>query len=128
MVRAGQKDKANRSSPKVSALGKDNPLLRGWYAARLARFDLPAALAIAKELSIGDRDSATRIYANIAFRLAPENPAEAERVLRMVPQIPGRGWLHPRSPGRWPQPIRPEHAGWLTSLSFFTTNRRITCR
>jgi hypothetical protein len=72
-----------------------NPEARGMYAARLARYDLPAALAIAKELPEGARNSKARAYWNIVLRLADENPAEAQRVLRMIPQKPGSSWLPP---------------------------------
>ena len=77
-------------------LAKDIPLYRGRYAARLARVDLPAALAIAKELPVADRNYVYGAYWNISLRLAAENPAEAERVLRMVPHEAARGyWLPP---------------------------------
>ncbi len=52
-------------------------------------------MTIARELPIRDRNFANRVYWNIALRLAAENPAEAERVLRLVPQTPGRRWLSP---------------------------------
>jgi len=76
-----------------SVLVKPDPSagIRGRFAARLARFDLPAALAIAKERT----DFGPEIYWNIALRVAAENPAEAERVLRLVPQEPGKRWLPP---------------------------------
>jgi len=91
----GEKDKAKALFAASVRLGKDVPLLRGRFAARLAHVDLPAALAIAKEISLAQRNSATTVYWNIALRLARDNPAEAERVLRMVPQTPGRLWLLP---------------------------------
>ena len=70
---------------------------RGGFAARLARVDLPAALAIAKDFD-GTR-SQGRIFGGIAFRLIDQNPAEAERVwnqtkgkTRLVPQDPTLCW------------------------------------
>ena len=58
---------------------------RGWFAARLARVDLPAALAIAKDFD-GDREQG-RILAGIAFRLIDQNPAEAERVWNQMKRL-----------------------------------------
>jgi hypothetical protein len=52
--------------------------MRGAFAARLARIDLPAALAIAKEFD-GSRDQGS-ILGGIAYRLIDQNPAEAERL------------------------------------------------
>ena len=49
----------------------------------------PAALAIAKEFPASGRNSATGVLWNIALRLAADNPAEAERVMRQVPQAAG---------------------------------------
>jgi len=71
---------------------------RGSFAARLARVDLPSALAIAKEFPARGIDAARTsrgILGNIAFHLAADNPAEAERVLRQIPQETGRDWLPP---------------------------------
>ena len=51
---------------------------RGLFAARLARVDLPAALAIVKDFD-GERDQG-RILGGIALRLIERNPAEAERI------------------------------------------------
>jgi hypothetical protein len=50
---------------------------RGFFAAALAPFDLPAALEIGGEVAEGDRD---RIKGLIATRLAAVNPAESERL------------------------------------------------
>ena len=68
--------------------------LRGAFAGRLAHVNLPSALAIAKEFPT-DRStySASWVLWNIAFHLAADNPAEAERVLRQIPQETGRYWL-----------------------------------
>jgi len=76
-------------------LGTGNPLQRGLFAARLARVDLPAALAIAKEFPASGHYSASSVLRNIALHLAADNPAEAERVMRLLPQKPGPYWLPP---------------------------------
>ncbi len=64
---------------------------RRFFAARLARVDLPAALSIARDFPDSGRDpfAKERILRNIAFRLAAENPAEAEPHLAANP--PGKG-------------------------------------
>ena len=51
---------------------------RALFAARLARVDLPAALQIAKDFA-GDRDE-SHVLGNIAFHIAVDNPADAERL------------------------------------------------
>ncbi|MFI5459024.1 MAG: hypothetical protein ACHRXM_26645 [Isosphaerales bacterium] len=66
---------------------------RGRFAGRLARVDLPAALAIAKDFN-GDRGQG-RILGGMAFRLVEQNPAEAERVWG---QTKGMGRLMPMDP------------------------------
>ncbi len=48
----GEKDKAKALFAESVRLGKENRVFRGAFAARLARVDLPAALAIATELSL----------------------------------------------------------------------------
>jgi hypothetical protein len=72
-----------------TALGKGSPA-RELLAARLARVDLPSALAIAKEFP-----SAAGILANIAFHLAADDPAEAEHVLSLMSPLTGWGRLPP---------------------------------
>jgi hypothetical protein len=74
------------------AINKKNPW-RGDFAARLARVNLPAALAIAKDYPAAGQDSQSPILGNIALHLARDNPAEAERILRQRPQETGREWL-----------------------------------
>ena len=69
--------------------------LRDRFAARLARVDLPSALAIVKDFSTSGATLQNSVLRNIAFHLAAENPAEAEKVLRQVPQQHGREWLPP---------------------------------
>ncbi len=90
----GEKEKAKALATESTRLKNQSPT-HGFLAARLARFDLPAALAILQKHSGVDGNSATRFYWMIAKRLAAENPAEAERLLRMVPQTPGQLWLSP---------------------------------
>ncbi len=53
----GEKDKAKALFAESVRLRPDTPLRRGLFAARLAHVDLPAALAIAKELPVSDRNS-----------------------------------------------------------------------
>ena len=62
---------------------------RGLFAARLARVDLPAALQIAREFA-GDRQE-SHVLGNIAFHLAVENPAEAERLWSQTGRMSRRG-------------------------------------
>ncbi|HKI20782.1 MAG TPA: sigma factor-like helix-turn-helix DNA-binding protein, partial [Isosphaeraceae bacterium] len=69
--------------------------LRGRFAARLARVDLPSALAIAKQFPASGRESTSWVLRNIAFHLAADNPAEAERVLRQIPPETVRDWFPP---------------------------------
>ena len=59
---------------------------RGWFAARLARVDLSAALAIAKDFD-GDRSQA-RVLGSIVLRLVDQNPAEAERIWAQTGKMP----------------------------------------
>jgi hypothetical protein len=68
---------------------KTNPV-RGRFAARLARVDLPSALAIANEFPAGGDFSSTWVRWNIAVGLAADDPAEAERVLRGIRQTTER--------------------------------------
>ncbi len=51
---------------------------RGWFAARLARVDLPAALTIARDFD-GDQ-SQSQVLGSMALRLVDHSPAEAERL------------------------------------------------
>ena len=101
MVRAGGKGKGQDALRRGTRLAnqvanKTEHVPRGRFAARLARVDLPSALAIAKEFPASRATIPQRwVLWNIAFRLAADNPAEAERVLRQVPQETGRDWLPP---------------------------------
>ncbi len=69
---------------------------RGLFAVRLARVDLPAALAIAKDFPARSDVGRDAILHNTAFRLAGVNPAEAQRLLSQIPKVKGRSWLPPR--------------------------------
>ncbi len=92
----GEKDKARTLFAASVRLRKDALGFRArLFPARLARVDLPAALAIAKELPARDRNDINQFYWNIALRLAGEKPVDSDRVLRLVPQTPGRLWLPP---------------------------------
>ena len=66
---------------------------RGSFAARLARVDLPSALAIARKFPAGLPYSVGWVLRNLAFRLAADDPAEAERVLRQIQPVMGEDWL-----------------------------------
>jgi len=77
-----------------TATRKGTPV-RAILAVPLARVDLPSALAIAKEFPATGIDSEASLLANIAFHLAAENPAQAERVLSLMPQDAGRDRFPP---------------------------------
>ena len=47
------------------------------------------------DLAASIRADANKILWNVAIGLAAENPAEAERVLRLVPTEKGQSWLPP---------------------------------
>jgi Carboxypeptidase regulatory-like domain len=66
---------------------KSSPI-RGLFAIRLARVDLPAALAIVNDQT--DKERADGYLGNIAARLAVDNPAEAERILDRIDNSLGR--------------------------------------
>jgi len=91
----GEKEKAKSLFAESVRLGKDNTVRRGLFAARLARVDLPAALAIAEEFPASGHYTASWVLRNIALHLAADNPADAERVMRLSPQKPGPYWLPP---------------------------------
>jgi hypothetical protein len=55
---------------------------RGFFAAALARFDLPAAMALVND--IRDRRNKERVFGLMAIQLASTNPAEAERLWNEV--------------------------------------------
>jgi hypothetical protein len=87
----GERDKAKGLLAEARRMKPDPiPYIRGRFAARLSRVDLPAELGIAKELPGLAARAEVALYENIAFRLAAENPVEAERVLRMAPPARGR--------------------------------------
>ena len=66
---------------------------RSRFAARLARIDLPAALAIANDFATDRRQG--NVLLNIAFGVAAENPAEAERIWSMTRPMSRQGALDP---------------------------------
>ncbi len=90
--------------------------VRGKFAARLARVDLPSALAIANEFPATGRFSATSVLVNIACHLAADNPAEAERILREIPRATEGYWLPPEIAWRMAT-VDPARAGRLTNES-----------
>ncbi len=63
------------------------------FAVRLARVDLPAALAIATDFK-GHRQESS-LLADIACRLAAENPAEAERIWSLTRSMRRMGNIDP---------------------------------
>ena len=112
MVRIGRgkqgEDTLRRRASDCRQLTEKTEFKRGLFAARLARVDLPAALAIAKDFD-GER-SQGRICGDIALRLIDHNPAEAERMWnqtkgkgRRMPQDPTLAWkmstVDPSRPG-----------------------------
>jgi hypothetical protein len=62
---------------------------RGAFAEELSVLDLPAALALIKELK--DNSEFDRHHGNIAHELANRNPAEAQRVLGMIKPVDPNG-------------------------------------
>ena len=100
---------------------------RGSFAARLARVDPPSALAIARKFPAGLPYSVGWVLRNLAFRLAADDPAEAERVLRQIrPKRDETGCLAP-SPGKWPRWIRLVPAGWWKNRNGIGNIRRSIC-
>ncbi|MFI5459023.1 MAG: carboxypeptidase regulatory-like domain-containing protein [Isosphaerales bacterium] len=73
---------------------KDKSLQSSSFAGRLARVDLPEALALAKPLK-GEGLHGARIAANIAFHLTWDNPADARRFVDQYPVESAREWLFP---------------------------------
>lgn len=66
----------------ADAMADKADLTRGLFAARLARVDLPAALAMIDQLK--DKDRRLTYLGAAAWRVATVNPAEAERVIRRI--------------------------------------------
>jgi hypothetical protein len=98
----GEKEKAKtllaeglRLSNQTPRRADNEEYRRGRFAARLARVNVPSALAIAKQFPAAGRDSTGWVFRNIAFHLAADNPAESERILRQVLKEPVRDWLPP---------------------------------
>ena len=95
LFKLGEKEKAKSLGAEAVASAKADPRIRRSIAFMLAPIDPPAALSIAGELAASSRQTANEILWNVAIGLAVDNPAEAERVLRLVPQEAGESWLHP---------------------------------
>jgi RNA polymerase sigma factor (sigma-70 family) len=100
----GEADRAEKLLREGQALAKELPTqawagyARGAFAEELALIDLPAALALIKDLK--DPYEYDRHHGNIAHKLAGKNPAEAERVLKML--------RHPNQPtlrDQWAQRV-----------------------
>ena len=81
----GEVEKARKlvaeTLPVANQYAEKTDIYRGFFAAALARFDLPAALAMANEFSGRQKD---RILGLMAIQLASTNPAEAERLWNEV--------------------------------------------
>ena len=94
----GEKEKAktliNDALRLAKTFSKVTPPRRQLVPA-LARFDLPSALAFAREFPPTGMNSQAEILVNIAFHLAADNPAEAERILAQFPPEPGRDRFPP---------------------------------
>jgi len=115
----GEKEKAKALVAEFVGPGKVDPNRQGLFVLRLARVDPLTALSIARELAASgqvnpngilwnvaiapsnlvppllEHGEVNGILWNVAISLAADNPVEAERVLRLVPQEIGRNWLHP---------------------------------
>lgn len=76
LLRDAEKDA--RALPNAAFAG----YIRGMFAEELAQIDLPAALALIKDLN--DPYEYDRHHGNIAHELAARDPAAAERVLNMM--------------------------------------------
>jgi hypothetical protein len=66
---------------------KSDPIL-GLFAARLSRVDMAGALGIVQGMA--NKQQADEALANIAVRIAADNPAEAEHILRRIENPLGR--------------------------------------
>ncbi len=91
----GVKEKAKALAAEGVRLAQDDLADRVNCGLQLARVNPPIAINIARELSATHRPPANLILRNVAVALAADKPAEAERVLRMVPQEEGQRWLAP---------------------------------
>ncbi len=91
----GEKKKARALVAENVDASKVAPERRTLLGYELARVEPAVALSIARELAANYRQDANGILWNVAIGLAEDNPTEAERVLRMVPQAEGQSWMHP---------------------------------
>jgi hypothetical protein len=117
----GEREKAQKLFAEEFKLVKQianapRPAMKGPIAAFLAPFDLPAAMSIATGFPADGTYTRNGILRYIAFGLAADNPAEAERVLRQIPPDPRRDWLHPMI-ARKMATVDPVRARTLTDLS-----------
>jgi hypothetical protein len=82
----GEVEKAKKliaeTLPVANQYAQKTDIQRGFFAAALARIDLPAALALVDDL--GNRRDKERVYGLMAIQLASTNPAEAERLWNEV--------------------------------------------
>ena len=91
----GEKAKARALVAEYLGAGKVDPGQRVFFAYEMARLDPATSLGIAREVAASDRQDANRILWNVAIAVAEDNPAEAERVLRLVPRQESQTWMHP---------------------------------
>ena len=121
-----RKTRPEHSSRRAFDWGKRTPRFEATFAARLARFDLPAALAIAREFPVSDAITHTRLTGTSPSAWPRRIPPKPSACSDWFPTRTGKrsGFL-PQSPGKWPRPIRREPAGWSTRPSAMTTTRRL---
>lgn len=92
LLDAGEKERGTKllkeNAIEVKNLNKAgyDAFLRGMFAEELAQVDLEAALALVTEIT--DYGEKVRHLGNIAHELGGLNPAEAERVLGLIPKPP----------------------------------------
>jgi hypothetical protein len=96
----GEKEKARALLAEAAADANQAALKyssgRVSFTVALAPFDLKTAVDIAKQFPASGQWPANAVLAQIAFRIAEENPVEAERVLKLVPAGFEREWFVPR--------------------------------
>jgi len=91
LLDVGETDRAKavfaEGRPIAERLGPDAIGIVGYFASRLGRVDLPAALALLGEV---EQDESHIVAAgNLAARIAAINPAEAERLVRKIRGLRG---------------------------------------
>jgi hypothetical protein len=95
MQKLGEKEKARALVAEYVGSGTINPQERVVFGSLLAHVDPGSAVRIASELAPFAREDANEILWNVAVALAEDDPTEAERVLRLVPQRVGAMWMEP---------------------------------